>query len=262
MSMYFVQIAAPPFILIVFIVSIIIFGVSALFAGRRPALRPLPGFKSLPGQLSQVIEEGQSLPLSLGSGGVGGSDTATTLAGLAVLEGLSEESAATDVPPTVTVADPTILVMAQDVLRRAYAQQGNAAGLDFRSVRYVAASPLPYAAGVMDLLSNEETSTSVMAGVFGPESAFIAEEGSRQGLIQVAGVADLTSQAVLYPSVNHLAIGEEMYAAGAYLSAKPASVGSLLAQDIIRLILIIGIGVGGGIQLIRSLGMLLGGAPR
>jgi len=248
-------------LILVFGISIAVFSGSAL-AGRRPALRPLSGFKSLPGQLSQVIEEGQSLPLSLGSGGVGGSDTATTLAGLAVLEGLAEESAATDVPPTVTVADPTTLMMAQDVLRRAYTQQGNAAGLDFRSVRYVAASPLPYAAGVMDLLSHEETGTSVMAGAFGPESAFIAEEGSRQGLIQVAGVADLTSQAVLYPSVNHLAIGEEMYAAGAYLSAKPASVGSLLAQDLIRLILVSIIGVVGVLQLIQLLGMLLGGAPR
>ncbi len=242
-------------LILVFGISIAVFSGSAL-AGRRPALRPLSGFNSLPRQLSQVIEEGQSLHLALGSGDVGGSDTATTLAGLAVLEGLAEESAATDVPPTVTVADPTTLVMAQDALRRAYAQQGNAAGLDFRSVRYVAASPLPYAAGVMDLLSNEETSTSVMAGVFGPESAFIAEEGSRQGLIQVAGVADLTSQAVLYPSVNHLAIGEEMYAAGAYLSAKSASVGSLVAQDLVRLLLaafIFGFAV---------LTFVLGGAPR
>jgi len=255
MSMDLVQIVVPPLILLVFIVSILIFW-GIVGRGRRPALRSLPGFKSLPGQLSQVIEEGRSLPLSLGSGGVGGGDTATTLAGLAVLEGLAEETAATDAPPIVTVADPTTLAMAQDVLRRAYAEQGNAAGLDFRSVHYVAASPLPYAAGVMDLLSNEETGTSVMAGVFGSEAAFIAEEGSRQGLIQVAGVADLTSQAVLYPSVTHLAIGEEMYAAGAYLNAKPASVGSLLAQDLIRLILVILISV------FALFTLLLGGAPR
>jgi Domain of unknown function (DUF6754) len=257
MSMGFVQIAGPPLILIAFLAAILVFW-GIVGRGRRPALRSLLGFKLLPGQLSQVIEEGRSLPLSLGSGGMGGTDTATTLAGLAVLEGLADETAATDAPPIVTVADPTTLAMAQDVLRRAYAQQGNTAGLDFRSVRYVAASPLPYAAGVMDLLSNEETGTSVMAGVFGSEAAFIAEEGSRQGLIQVAGVADLTSQAVLYPSVTHLAIGEEMYAAGAYLNAKPASVASLLAQDLIRLILIIGIAVSGFAQLV----VLLGGSAR
>src|SRR4030065_775903 len=102
-------------LILVFGISIAVFSGSAL-AGRRPALRPLSGFRSLPGQLSEVIEEGQSLPLSLGSGGVGGSDSATTLAGLAVLEGLAEESAATDVPPTVPAADPTTLGMAPDFL--------------------------------------------------------------------------------------------------------------------------------------------------
>jgi hypothetical protein len=49
----------------------------------------------LPGQLSRAIEAGQSLHLSLGTGGVGGSDTATTLAGLSTLAFLAEEAAAT-----------------------------------------------------------------------------------------------------------------------------------------------------------------------
>lgn len=204
----------------------------------RPTLRSLSGYQALPGQLSRAVEAGQSLHLSLGTGGIGGSDAATTLAGLAILESLAEEAAATDAPPIVTVADPTTLVLAQDVLRRAYIHQGNPRGYDPRSVRYVAASPLPYAAGVMEILSNEDAEANVMAGVFGPEAAFIADEGSRQGLTQVAGAADLAPLAVLYPTANHLLVGEEMFAAGGYVGEQPARIGSLMAQDWMRWILV------------------------
>ena len=94
---------------------------SIAWTGRRPTLRPLPTLEILRGQQSRAIESGHSLHLSLGTSGIGGANTATTLAGLAILESLADEAAATDTPPTVTVADPTALVMAQDVLRRAYA---------------------------------------------------------------------------------------------------------------------------------------------
>lgn len=222
------------------------------WAARHPTVRPLQGFRVLPNQQSRAIESGQSFHIALGTGGVSSSDTATTLAGLAVLESLADEAAATDTPPTVTVADPITLAVAQDALRRAYIRHGNLAGYDPRSVRYVAASPLPYAAGVMDILATEDTSASVMAGVFGTEAAFIAEEGSKQGLLQVAGAADPTPLGVMYPSANHLLIGEEMFTAGAYISEHPSHVASLLAQDAARLVLFL-------IILAAWLGGLLGG---
>ncbi len=247
------------FLIVVFGVFIAVFAGGAL-TGRRPTLRRLSGYQVLPGQLSRAIEAGQSLHLSLGTGGVGGDDTATTLAGLAVLEFLAEEAAATETLPTVTVADPTALIMAQDALRRAYIRQGNPSAYDPRSVRYVAASPLPYAAGTMDILSSEEISVNVMAGVFGSEAAFIAEEGSKQGLVQIAGAADITPLAVLYPSVNHLLIGEEMFAAGGYTGDKPGHIGSLQAQDLVRWILVIVIFAVSLSALAQQLGALLGGA--
>jgi hypothetical protein len=222
------------------------------WASRRPILRSLAGYRVLPVQQSRAIETGQGLHLSLGTGGVGGADTATTLAGLSMLEAMSDEAAATDMFPIVTVADPTTLVMAQDIIRRAYARQGNPAGYDPRFVRYVAAAPLPYAVGAQDILATEDTSANVMLGVFGAEAAFIAEEGSRQGLLQVGGAADPTPLAALYPSTGHVLIGEEMFTAGAYVGNQPSHIASLLAQDIVRWVLAF-------LILTAALGFALGG---
>ena len=229
------QIAGALLIVALGVLSAVLGGIA--WTGRHLTLRPLPGLETLRGQQSRAIESGQRLHLSLGTSGMGGGNTATTLAGLAILESLADEAAATNTPPTVTVADPTALVVAQDVLRRAYARQGNLAGYDPRAVRYVAASPLPYAAGAGEILSSEKTSANIMAGVFGPEAAFITEEGSKQAVLQTVGAADVAPLAVMYPSVNHLMIGEEMFAASAYMDSLPVHTGSLLAQDIIRWLL-------------------------
>jgi hypothetical protein len=223
--------------LILIMVGVLLIG--RVWASRRPALRPLSGYRALPGQQSRAIESGQSLHISLGTSGVGGMNTATTLAGLTLLDTLADEAAATDTPPTVTVADSTALVMAQDVLRRAYIRHNNPTGFDPRTVRLVAASPLPYAAGVMDLLATEEPSANIMAGVFGSEAAFIAEEGSRQGFLQVTGAVDPVPLSVLYPSVNHLLVGEEMFASAGYLGERPLHVASLFMQDAIRWIIVL-----------------------
>lgn len=197
---------------------------------------------------------------SLGTGGVGGSDTATTLAGLTILDSLAEEAAATDTPLIVTLGDPTSLVVAQDILRRAYIRQGNMPGYNPRSVRFVAASPLPYAAGVLDILSRQEMSVNVMAGVFGPEVAFIAEGGSKQGLVQIGGAADPAPLGVLYPTADHLLIGEEMFVGGGYMTEQPARVGSVLAQDAIRWVMVVVILATSLYALAQQFGSLIQGA--
>jgi len=76
---------------------IAVFGIA--WTGRRLTLRPLPGLETLRGQQSRAIESGTRLHLSLGTSGIGGGNTAVTLAGLAILESLADEAAATDTPP-------------------------------------------------------------------------------------------------------------------------------------------------------------------
>jgi hypothetical protein len=45
----------------------------------------------------------------------------------------------------------------------------------------------------------------------------------------------------VYATVTHPLIGEEIYAGGAYLSNKPAHIGSLFAQDMLRWFLVAGV---------------------
>jgi hypothetical protein len=170
--------------------------------------------------------------------GVGGTASSETWAGLTVLSELANESAACDTPLVVTVADPTVLPMAQSILRRAYERHGNPQGYDPIQVRFIAPEPMAYGAGVMGTLERESMSGSAMIGAFGDEYLFLGETGARKGLKQVAGANDPRTLSLIYASADETLVGEEMYAGGAYSTRLPIQVASLLTEDWARWVIV------------------------
>jgi hypothetical protein len=114
-------------------------------------------------------------------------------------------------------------------------------------------TPTSYAAGTLPIIYDEQISATVLAGHFGSESALITDAAERNGSLTLAGSDNITAQAVFVASAQEPLIGEELYAAGAYINAGPIHVSSLRAQDIFRWVLIIAILVG---AVMKMLGML------
>ncbi len=206
------------------------------------SLRPIGAFQALKNVLAQAAEAGQPVHISVGTAGVGGATTADTTAGLYALEYLADRAAVTALAPIVTVADPTALPLAQDQLRRAFQRQGYPEEFDPRQARWVApsirGSAVPYAAGVTDILAHENVIANVMIGSFDEELILMSEPTAERGLLQAGGTSNPQALPLVYASVSHPLLGEEIYAAGAYLSARRTHIGSLLAQDIVRAVLV------------------------
>jgi hypothetical protein len=204
---------------------------SRVRAGKAGGLRPLPGMEELPGLVGRSAETGQALHVSVGVGGVGGVTTAQTWAGLTLLAQLANEAAACDTPLSVTVADPTVLPLAQDILWRAYVRNGNPEGYHPTQVQFVAPEPMAYAAGVAGLLEREPLTANIMVGSFGDEYLLMGETGARRGVRQVVGTADPRTLPFVYASADDTLIGEEIFASGAYTRRLPIQIASLLTED-------------------------------
>jgi hypothetical protein len=200
-------------------------------AGKAGRLRPLPGLEELPGSVGRSAETGQPLHVSVGVAGIAGSATAETWAGLAILNELAIKAAACDIPLVVTVADPTVLPVAQDILRRAYLRCGKPEGYEPTQVRFVAPLPLAYAVGVTDVLERQALTANIMVGSFADEYLLMGETGARRGLHQIAGAADPRALPFVYATADEALIGEEIFAGSAYLGRGPIQVASLLVED-------------------------------
>ena len=228
------QLAIPLLLLIIFLLTLL-----AYRGQRAPALRSIDAFDALPSQTGRAAESGQTLHLSLGTGGIGGNDTVASLVGLAALAHLAEQGVATNTSPLVTISDPTLLPLAQKVLRQAYVRNGRGSDFRWTQVRLVSPSPTAYALGTMDILNHEPVLANVMFGTFGPEVALITRAGAEANLFQISGSDDPRALAILYASTDRVVVGEELFATSVYLDRTPAKVASLAAEDVARVALIV-----------------------
>jgi hypothetical protein len=221
-------------VVLLLILPVLFFLTSRVSAGKGGTLRSLPGMEKLPGSIGRSAEVGQPLHVSVGVAGVGGAATADTWAGLTILAELADEAAACDTPLIVTVADPTVLPIAQGILQRAYLQHGNAEGYDSTRVRFIAPEAIAYAAGVMGSLARESLVGNVMVGSFGDEYLLIGETGAQVGMHQIVGTSDPRTLPFVYATADETLVGEEMFAGGAYTSRLPIQIASLLTEDWMR----------------------------
>lgn len=222
-------------LIILTMLALILFFVRRMKAGHEIHLRHIPALDSLPQLMSQAVESGQEIHVSLGTGGITDTTAATTLAGLAVLDYLAERGCGSGAPPVVTVADPMVLAAAQDSLRRAYRRHHRPQDYSGTQVEMVAPQPVIYALGASTRLDPRDTAANLMFGSFGSEALLLAEPGAQRGITQLAGTDDPQAMATLQAAADDSVIGEELYAVPAYLSRIPAHVASLRAQDVLRI---------------------------
>ncbi|MCB9101492.1 MAG: hypothetical protein H6632_18280 [Anaerolineales bacterium] len=243
------------FLFLLLFLGLLLFFSARVNRGQKPSLRRIQAFEAIKGFTGRAIEAGRALHLSLGTGSMADITTADSLAGLYTLDYLADQSATTGIPPIVSMADPTVMLMAQNTVRSAYGSDKVKAAEAYRDIRWIAPQPAAYAAGVMNLLSLDEVETNIMIGKFGDEYLLMGETAARRGTSHVGGASDPNTLPFIYATAQETLLGEEIYAGGAYLQKRPVHIASLLAQDTMRWI--IGIVILGGVAA-TSLGIING----
>jgi hypothetical protein len=208
-----------------------------LLGSSHVRIRPIASFQDLRNETGRAAEGGGTIHIAIGNGGLLGENAVVSLAALEVVEELADTAVLYNAPPIITVGDPTLLPLAQDILRRAYERHGLLKRYDPDQVRFVAPSPVAYAAGAASIVTTEDVMSNAMIGAFGAEVSLIADAGARRDLPQLAAAASPTALGALYPATDRLAVGEELFAAGAQMTEKRRYTISLQAQDILRLFL-------------------------
>jgi len=94
------------------------------------------------------------------------------------------------------------------------------------------------------MMSREKPAACFYMGAFFAESLILAEMGNTIGAIQVAGTAMPAQLPFFVAACDYTLIGEEFFAASAYLSGEPDQLGSLKGQDVGKIIVAVGIVIG------------------
>jgi hypothetical protein len=221
-----------------------------LLRRRYPgAFRPIEAYERLNRAIGLAVESGTRLHLSFGSSNLFTSRGASALAGLAMLRKLSERTSLSDRPPIVTSGDASLAILSQDTLQSGYRAAAAEEQYRFSTGRLTGLTPFSYAAGTIPVTRDESVSTNVFIGNFGAESALLVEAAERENTSVIAASDNISAQSVFYAASQDPLIGEELFAAGAYVGAGAAHEASLTVQDILRWLIIVAILLGSLLKL-------------
>lgn len=201
-------------------------------------IRTIIGLNSIDEAVGRATEMGSPVHFSPGLGDIVTTDAAQTLAALEILGYVARKSAQYDARLVVTIRMPNLFPMAQEITRQNYLAAGKPESYKDDTVRFITSDQDGYAGGVVGFMTREKAAANIMTGVYLGESLLIAEAGSRIGAMQVAITASITQLPFFVATCDYVVIGEELFAAGAYLSQNKVKLGAIAAQDYFKLSLI------------------------
>ena len=222
----------PELIIIAF--SAFLLFIITLWKRRSPAnLREIPAFTRLYRTLGLSMEDGTRLHISLGRGSLLDAHGGSALAGLAMLRHIAERTSVSDQPSVASAGIPRLVCSTEITSLLSSAEWKSCVPTTGRVTGEVL--------GCRRCNEHCERTKTYLRSLrpFWSEVALLAEASDRESVIMVGTSDDLTGQAVLFANTQDALIGEELFAAGAYLGAGVSHVASLTVQDILRWLVIL-----------------------
>jgi hypothetical protein len=219
----------------------VLVGIRLSLGGRRWRWRSLPGVEAMSSIIDQAAETGRAIYFIPGSEDL---LDVQTLAGLNILEQVARRTASRGVTLKTPQFHSLVMAAADDTLYQASAAVGWPEWYDPDAAFYVSDEQFGYVAGVSGEMTREQPITCFYFGAFFAESLALAEVGQTIGSFQVAGTAERAQIPFLVTACDHVLIGEELFAATAYLSGDTRQLGALKGQDFGKLLAIGAISVG------------------
>lgn len=210
-------------------------------AGKPLFIRKIAGLDAVEEAVGRATEMGKPV---LFIPGLQELDEIETIAGVSILGRVAAVTAQYETPLIVPVRYPLVLAAGQEVVEQAYIQAGRKESYNKDTVRYVAGDQMAFAATVNGMMMRDRPAANIFMGAFFAESLLLAETGNAAGSIQIAGTAQPEQIPFFIAACDYTLMGEELYAASAYLSHEPILLGGLKGQDLMKVLIIAAIIVG------------------
>ncbi|GAB4324630.1 MAG: hypothetical protein Kow0074_17740 [Candidatus Zixiibacteriota bacterium] len=227
----------------VLVFTVLVLGfISLAKRGRELYIRPLAGISAVDEAIGRATEMNRPILYVLG---LGAADEIGTIASFTILSRVAKKVAEHRTELLVPCYDAVVMSIAQETVKQAYLDAGRPDEYRDDIVYFVTQEQFAYVASVNGTMIRRQTATNFYLGVFFAESLILAETGSIAGSIQISGTDRTTQLPFFIVACDYTLIGEELYAASAYLGREPKLLGTLKAQDyaksIFMIMMVIGI---------------------
>jgi hypothetical protein len=194
-------------------------------------IRRLPAMDASEEAVGRAVEMGRPIHYTPGTAVLTRMEAPQTLAALSILGYVAGLAARNGARIITTCQMPEVFPMVFEVVREAFIAEGK---LDmFVEEDMIFLPQLKAAAGLMQ---REKVAANFLIGAFWHESLVLAEAGAAAGAINIGGVATMHQLPFLVACCDYCLIGEELFAASAYITKDPVMTSTIAGQDYIKFI--------------------------
>lgn len=212
---------------VLFCVTVIIVLIFAR-RGREFYIRPIAGINAIDDAIGRATEMGKPI---LYVPGLGSASEVATIAAFTIMGRVAKRTAEYRTRVIVPCYYPESMIVAQEVVKSAYLDAGRPDLYNEKEIFFLTQEQFPFTAAVNGIMLRDKPATNFFMGKFYAESLMLAETGFEAGAIQIAGTDEPIQIPFFVAACDYVLIGEELYAASAYLSRDPMQLGTLKAQD-------------------------------
>lgn len=197
-------------------------------SGRGLHVREIAGLRAIDEAIGRATEMGRPC---LFVPGIRDMNEIPTVAGVTMLSHVARLAAEYDATIEVPTARSLVMTAARETVQAAYLAAGRPEAYSDDRIYYVTEEQFAYVAYLTGYMVREKPAACFFAGVFFAESLILAETGNSVGAIQIAATAEAAQLPFFVAACDYTLIGEELFAASAYLSREPHELGALKGQD-------------------------------
>jgi len=227
-------------VIAVFFVLLLIFIRRAL-KGSSLFVRKISGLDAIEEAVGRATEMGKPV---LYVPGIDDVNNIQTIYSMVILGNVAKLVARYGTPLIVPVCRAFVVPLAEETVKQGYLDAGHPEAYNPNNIRYLSDEQFAFTAGVDGIMLREKPAANLFLGSFFAESLILAETGFSTGAIQIAGTANIHQLPFFVVACDYTLIGEEFFAATAYLSGDPKLVGTLKGSDWMKILIMAGLVVG------------------
>lgn len=203
--------------------------------GAMYELKAIKGINEIEHAVHTSIERGRPVVFTTGMTDV----SPLLFACLGVLSFIAKRVARLKGSLIVPVRDPEAVALIDATIQQSYASVKRQSDYDPGQVRFLSSEQLAFASGYQGVVHRENAGTAFLFGSFAAESLILAEAGQHVGAMQIAATVSNEQIPFFITSCDYTLLGEELFAASAYVTKDPTQIASIRAQDVAKLFLLI-----------------------
>lgn len=203
--------------------------------GKTFTIRRVPGLDAMEEALGRCVEMGRPV-LATPSWRPLGSYALPIMAGISIVRWICLRAAELELPVFMPVGSADTYPLILSNYEQACAEAGKEDFFNPDNVIYLSGQQWAFTTGLIEIMINENPGANIFIGRWSAETLGVCAVGNKLGAFQIGGTDQFSNTSFFAITSDYTLIGDELYAAAAYVSDDPELKSFLTAQDVIKLL--------------------------